>query len=151
MCWYGTKILVVVLGNIHILCAFGLLGESNPSLSVSFEEHDLQDLEKIALVRTEKSQSPLDLHHRRPRHKICSIFILTEVGLATCGAYCPGTKARLITPRPTDTFARKYFDGRHDVQRVAQQKCTSCQSKMKCVVSFVCESEMSEVKVRLCR
>ena len=97
MCWYGTKILVVVLGNIHILCAFGLLGESNPSLSVSFEEHDLQDLEKIALVRTEKSQSPLDLHHRRPRHKICSIFILTEVGLATCGAYCPGTKARLIT------------------------------------------------------
>ena len=45
----------------------GLVGELLPGLSVPIEEHDLQDSEKMGLVRTKNFQLSLDLHHRRPR------------------------------------------------------------------------------------
>ena len=46
---------------------FGLLGELHLGVSVPFEEHDLQYLEKMALVRSETFQFPSDIHHRCPR------------------------------------------------------------------------------------
>ena len=36
-------------------------------LTVLVEEHDLQDLEEVELVRTKNFQFPSDLRHRRPR------------------------------------------------------------------------------------
>ena len=43
-------VLVVVLEIRHVQCAFGFLGELHRSLSVPFEEHDLQELEKMELI-----------------------------------------------------------------------------------------------------
>ena len=65
--WYCNKVLVIALKVVHILCAFGLLGESLPGLTAPFEEHDLQALQKMGLVRSQNFQPSLDLHPRRLR------------------------------------------------------------------------------------
>ena len=54
-----------MLELLRVLLAFGLLGKLHGGLSVLFEEDDLQDLQEVALVRAEKFQFPLSLHHRR--------------------------------------------------------------------------------------
>ena len=42
-------------------------------------------------------------------------------------------------------------DAQHDVQVVAQQRCTSFRFERKCVMAFACEAEMSEMKACLHR
>ena len=59
--------LAVVLEHLQVLFVFGLLVALLPSLHVPSEEHNLQEKVKMELVRYEKLQFPLDLHHRRPR------------------------------------------------------------------------------------
>ena len=53
--------------------------------------------------------------------------------------------------RPRDAVALIFLDVQHDVQSAAPSCCTSCHPKTQCVMSFVCESEKSEMKVCLSR
>ena len=58
---------LLILELHYVQCAFGVLGDLHTSLVVPFEEHVLQDLEMMGLVRAGNFQFPLDLHHRRPQ------------------------------------------------------------------------------------
>ena len=90
--------------------AFGLLGESLPGLTVPFEEHDLQDLEEMPLVRADNFQFPIGSSSSPSAKdmKCCSTF-----------AICCTTELNIFAPR------------------------------VKCAVSCVCESELSEMQVSL--
>ena len=86
--------------SFSIYCVpLGYSVNSLPRLPVPFEEHDLQDFEKMGLVR---ARTLFHSHYIfitavRDGHKCCSIFILNEVGVMTCGARCSGNGARRTT------------------------------------------------------
>ena len=121
---------------------FGLLGELHPGLPLAFEEHDLQGSEKMGLVGVDFS-TPMNLIIAvRDRHEICSTFILNEVGFISGWSVLFWQLVQSDHSRPSDAFAQTYFDVQHDVQFAAQWSCTSFHTRVKCVMSFVCESEM---------
>ena len=96
-------------------------------------------------VRAGNFRFPLYLHHRRPRHKTCSTFIWTDVGLATYRACHSGMTAILTT---------------NALCRHVSTHNTMCNLLHNSVLhlfappwrmSFVCESKKSEIKACLYR
>ena len=64
---YCKDVLLVVLELLHVLFAVGRLDELLRGSSGPSEDHNLQALEKMALVRAEEFQFPSNLHRRRPQ------------------------------------------------------------------------------------
>ena len=121
---------MAILKIIHTLCAFGLLNESP------------QDLEKMELARTDNFQFPSDLHDlRRDRHIMCSIFIWTS----------SGTTARSTTCVRVMHLPRYVLTHNSGSNLLHNSVVHLFAFREVCVMSFVCESEKSEMKVCLHR
>ena len=86
----------MVLELFHVLFVFDLLGESLPGLSVPFDDHNLQVLEKMGLVRPGNCHEIL-IFAVRSGDKNWFILRYDQVGLITCGGSRSDRGARLIT------------------------------------------------------